>query len=202
MVRTSGTLLLALNSIRANYEIKVLLTLFQIFHKDHCNLKAHLFIFWKKSDHFKFSCPISSVIILASEPELLSIEFWMYSKDMSCLLWQQTTGKLQTCLILRNLQKPLIWPVRHVQETGLKLMQVMKFVAKLEYFTINFVDLLLELDLQATMIKTLWSPLIYLTFWKDLTGKFVVSRWVCTMFYIIIAVHYSNICMYLCYAIS
>ena len=43
-------------------------------------------------------------------------------------------------------------------------MQVMKFAVKLEYFTINFVDLLLELDLQATMIKTLWSPLKYLTF--------------------------------------
>ena len=39
MVSTSGPLLLAFR-IRAHYEIKVLLTLFQIFHKDHPYLKV------------------------------------------------------------------------------------------------------------------------------------------------------------------
>lgn len=41
MVRRSEPLLLTFG-IRANYEIKLSLTIFQIFHKDHCNLKVRL----------------------------------------------------------------------------------------------------------------------------------------------------------------
>jgi hypothetical protein len=46
MVSTSGSLLLSFR-ISAYYEIKVLLTLFQIFHKKDPNLKVRLFIFGK-----------------------------------------------------------------------------------------------------------------------------------------------------------
>ena len=46
MVRALEPLLFTFRR-RANYEIKVLLTLFQIFH---CNLKVPLLIFWKRSD--------------------------------------------------------------------------------------------------------------------------------------------------------
>ena len=52
MVSTSGPLLLA-SRIRAHYEVKVLMTPFQIFHKDHPNLNVRLFIFWKRSKQFR-----------------------------------------------------------------------------------------------------------------------------------------------------
>ena len=52
MVRRSEPLLLTFG-IRANYEIKLSLTIFQIFHKDHCNLKVRLFIFGKRSNQFR-----------------------------------------------------------------------------------------------------------------------------------------------------
>ena len=55
MVSTSGPLLLAFR-IRAHYEIKVLLTLFQIFHKDLPNVMVRLFIFGKGQINLVNNC--------------------------------------------------------------------------------------------------------------------------------------------------
>ena len=44
--------------------------------------------------------------------------------------------------------------------TGLRLMQAMKFAVIAGYFTTNIVALLLELDLQVTLTKTLITLLI------------------------------------------